>query len=406
MTARRLLAASLAAAALSWGAPEAGFAQTPRRPAAASAAEEATGQPKRVTRLGTRDAFFGPLRSTADVRKMGTSATVQRNISTVMDRVGLTGLTSEVIRTLSAPDGQGLQEVQISPGTRLQWMAFREGRRPTLLRPVEWAGRQPFDAYQFRIEQGGTTYTFVLPKACGNLALLSSEAVQAPPDDSAQRAREAEERARAERERAEQERLAKERAERERLEAERRAAEEAERQRQEAERLERERLEAERRARERIDWFVAGFFGKERREREVEVASVGGGFTSVEFGECSPLLGLKGGLDVRLSDTWRMAPAVGVAFNLDDADLSSVFAEVEFNRVFERGFVGTGIGVWDFNHSDDVAATWLIHAGREIFRSANDHRLLLVGEGRLFLNKLDEVDNNYQFWGGLRYVIR
>ena len=33
-------------------------------------------------------------------------------------------------------------------------------------------------------------------------------------------------------------------------------------------------------------------------------------------------------------------------------------------------------------------------------------RLLFVIEGRLFFDELDNIDNNYQFWGGLRYVFR
>ena len=227
-------------------------------------------------------------------------------------------------------------------------------------------------------------------------------------DDSAERMkREQAERDRAERERLERERAAAAKAEADRRAEEARKAEEAERARL-AQEAERARLEQERLARERIDWFVAGFFGKERRVREIEtnVSDGRGGFLTTETGQCAPLVGAKVGADIRLSPEWRMAPAVGVAFNTDESDDTSLFAEVEFNRVFERSFVGTGIGVWDFTHSDTVAATWLIHAGREIYRQANENRLFLVAEGRLFLNDIDDTANNYQFWGGLRYVIR
>jgi hypothetical protein len=29
-----------------------------------------------------------------------------------------------------------------------------------------------------------------------------------------------------------------------------------------------------------------------------------------------------------------------------------------------------------------------------------------VGSGRLFLNELGDIANNYQFWGGMRYIFR
>ena len=54
-----------------------------------------------------------------------------------------------------------------------------------------------------------------------------------------------------------------------------------------------------------------------------------------------------------------MAPGVGVAFNTKKASNTSLFAEVEFNKWFGRkGFIGTGVGVWDFTDGDTVAPTW------------------------------------------------
>ncbi len=372
----------------------------------ATAAERAA----RITRLGTSDALFRRMTSFDDMRRMAGDKAAQRRVSTAMDAAGLTGLTSEVLAVLSAPDTRRVSEVRVEPGTRLEWMAFRQGTRGRIQRPAIWAGRQPFDAWRFTVESQGTRYHFLLPKACGNLSLEGTEAVPPPPpttvDDSAERLRREQEA----RDQAERQRLERERAEREKAEADRRAAEEA-RKAQEAEQArlaeqrERERIEQERLARERVDWFVAGYFGKERRVREVDVNGANGLFV-IETGQCSPLVGAKAGADIRLTPTWRMAPAVGVAFNTDEGDDSSLFAEVEFNRHWDRGFVGTGIGVWDFTHSDTVAPTWLIHFGREIHRQANENRLFLVAEGRLFLNALDDIDNNYQFWGGLRYVVR
>ena len=45
-----------------------------------------------------------------------------------------------------------------------------------------------------------------------------------------------------------------------------------------------------------------------------------------------------------------------------------------------------------------------INFGVPIWKSSTtEGRLFLTGETRLFLDDLDEIDNNYMFWGGLRY---
>jgi hypothetical protein len=98
---------------------------------------------------------------------------------------------------------------------------------------------------------------------------------------------------------------------------------------------------------------------------------------------------------------------VGVAINLDEGDRTSVFAEAEFNRVFSNGFLGAGVGVWDFNHGDNVTPSLLIHGGVPVVRDADGQsRLLFVVEGRLFFDEIDNVENNYLGWAGVRYVFR
>ena len=54
---------------------------------------------------------------------------------------------------------------------------------------------------------------------------------------------------------------------------------------------------------------------------------------------------------------------------------------------------------------DDADAQPALHAGAPVARYPDGRaRLLFVIEGRLFFDELDNIDNNYQFWGGLRYV--
>jgi hypothetical protein len=146
-------------------------------------------------------------------------------------------------------------------------------------------------------------------------------------------------------------------------------------------------------------WFMQPTFGKERTVQQVD--DVNG--TTIYGGFCDPLLGIKVGPSFKVSPNWRIAPTAGVAFNFDDFDRTGLFAELEANywTLDEKTFVGTGIGVWHFNDGDAVAPSWLLHFGREI-----SPKWYFVVEGRLFLDELDDIDNNYQFWGGVRYVFR
>jgi hypothetical protein len=142
-----------------------------------------------------------------------------------------------------------------------------------------------------------------------------------------------------------------------------------------------------------------GAFGKQRRTLEEDL--VIGSF-------CDPLLGVKGGVQFQISPHFMIAPAAGIALNLDEGGRTSLFAEAEFNYTFDNGgYVGPGIGIWDFNHGDNVTPYLLIGFGVPLTRyDDNRARLLFVGESRLFFDEFDEIDNNYQFWAGIRYVFR
>ena len=158
---------------------------------------------------------------------------------------------------------------------------------------------------------------------------------------------------------------------------------------------------------DKLNPFVMGAFGKQRRTLELDVDNDNDAGDDLEFIDsyCDALLGLKGGVEFLLTPNVVLAPAVGVAFNLEESDRTSFFADLELNRVFNNGgYFGTGVGLWDFNHGDNVTFNLLLHGGFPLTRYPEDgrHRLLFVVEGRIFFDELDEIDNNYQFWGGLR----
>jgi hypothetical protein len=369
---------------------------------------------KTLTKLGGGSRFDSPLKDTKTVQKWVAKKRAQKGINEVLEKAGVPQLAPTVIDILTKADPAQLTETEVQPGTTIVWMAFRRGgTKADIVRNVKWGAKKPFKAFTFIIDDMVQTYTFIVPKPCSNISLLTSE-------PSREKARlDAE---KAEKERLEKERLDKEKAAAEaaRLEAERRERERVEKERLEKERLEKERIEkerlaAEQRERERIeaerlaaekkakwDIFGAALFGKERRTRDL------GGSPTVYESLCSPLFGVKAGAEYKASPNFKIAPAFGAAFNFEDTGYSAVFAELEANATSTGGtnFIGVGAGVWDFAHSDYVTPSILVHAGQQIWTNAKMDKLFLVGEGRIFPGNENGLGSNYMFWAGLRYVVR
>jgi hypothetical protein len=155
-------------------------------------------------------------------------------------------------------------------------------------------------------------------------------------------------------------------------------------------------------------FFVDGAFGKERRERPVsELSAVPAGLPAdATFGQCSPMLGLKAGVAKRFSNDWEVAGDVGVGLMFVDTNekvrKNPLFIDVEANKYLANGmFLGTGISLWDLTRSDTFTPAWLVHFGVPLNKGARIP-VYFLGEGRLFFDNIDSVDNNYQFWGGVR----
>ena len=385
--------------------------------AATSAHAQGSDNYKTATRMGTSSRFDAPLKNAAAVQKWAARKRTQTAIGTVLDKAGLAQLTPTVLDILAKASPDQLKEVDFAVGDTMVWMALRRGgTKPDIIRNIRWGGKKPFPGFLFVIDDMVQTYTFLLPKPCANLSLVSSEPSREKAKLDAEKAekdrieaeRVAKERAAADAARLEAERRERERLEKERLEKERLEKERVEKERLDAENREKERISAEQLAAEKkakVDVFVAGLFGKERRTREIDGASAG---TTVLSSLCSPLFGVKAGVEIKVSPNFKIAPAAGVAFNFEKSSYSSVFAELEADVFTSSGqtFVGAGIGVWDFNHSDFVTPSVLVHAGQQLWTNARQDKLFFVGEGRLFLKSDNGISNNYQFFGGLRFVIR
>jgi hypothetical protein len=155
--------------------------------------------------------------------------------------------------------------------------------------------------------------------------------------------------------------------------------------------------------------FIDALVGKDRRVRPVDDrTTVDGGPViansgPTDFAQCSPLVGVKVGVAKRFHNDWEIAGAFGVAFSLVNDDNKvrehEVMADIEANKYLNSGvFVGTGLSVWDLTHSDTVTPAWMLHLGVPLGK----HPVYFLVEGRLFFDHIDDIQNNYQLWAGVR----
>lgn len=167
---------------------------------------------------------------------------------------------------------------------------------------------------------------------------------------------------------------------------------------------------------ERSFWFFGDVFGgKDRRVRPIAgvntldgdpVRANAGGIGGLDYAQCSPMVGLNLGIGKRLPNNWELAATAGLAASVVQAGHKvrehQVTLDVEANKYLKNGmFLGTGVSMWDLFHSDSFEPALLTHFGVPLGTHPT-HPIYFVGEGRLFFRQLDDVANNYQFWGGLR----
>ena len=161
----------------------------------------------------------------------------------------------------------------------------------------------------------------------------------------------------------------------------------------------------------RVPYFFAdAAYGKERRERpyseKFDDPAALGLSPSAMFGQCTPLLGVKVGYAKPFQNNWELAGSVGAAFPLttkdDKVKKTQMLVDVEANKYLDNGvFLGTGLSLWDITRSETFTPGWLVHFGVPLNKGARVP-VYFLGEGRLFFDNIDNADNNYQFWGGIR----
>lgn len=373
--------------------------------AAAQPARDAEGY-RNARRLGGSTSFHKPaLTNPASLKRMAGIKGMADDVRKVLSDAGLSDTSSDVLAMLSggapvtavgscstATPAEGVMvECDFQRGATLEWMAYRPNigrgdRTPSRIEKFRWAGRQSFKAFLFRVTEDNRIHTFLVPKECGNLSLMSVQEIKretppapapppapmmapppppappvviAPPPPAPPVMTEA---------------------------APAIASVKA------------------------SPFFFDVLAGKDRRVRPTDgrenldgsavFPSAGAG----EFAQCSPLVGLKFGMAKRFANDFELAGAVGVALSLvtDDKKVREhqLFADVELNKYVGGGaFVGTGISLWDITHSDTITPAWMLHFGIPLTQA---RPIYFIGQARMYLDNADDVKNNYLLWGGVR----
>jgi hypothetical protein len=153
----------------------------------------------------------------------------------------------------------------------------------------------------------------------------------------------------------------------------------------------------------KIEPFFTAFAGKERRERTLDPVS--GDPVDEDFpgavigGRCAPLFGGTIGVAMPIAEgEAQVFGQGGVAINLRDGENTSVFADVGIDKLFEGGYIGGGIGVWDLFHGDTIDGSVFAHGGINI-----NEKMQWNFEGRLFMSEFGSIENNYALMTGIRY---
>jgi hypothetical protein len=145
--------------------------------------------------------------------------------------------------------------------------------------------------------------------------------------------------------------------------------------------------------------FASAYFGKERMTHDSEDDHGEVFLAGAAFSRCAPLFGLDLGIQPWIGDHTQLEAAIGVKFPIDEDDAhTGVIANLAVNRVLSRGFFGGGVSYWGGKDSGGLGP--LVQGGLDLDK---DGKWQLVTQGRMIFSELDNIDNNYQFWGGIRF---
>ena len=272
---------------------------------------------------------------------------VTENREDFINMVSTSGWPGDSDALISAITAGDFNDVMLPIGTEFEWMGVRRrttGSADTVTK-LRWGGDAPVDAYSIETVTDGKVYTFVIPKVCCNLAMLT-QVTDAPVEEVAEVVEEAP-------------------------------------------------------AAAGVLPFIAPFIGYEDRVRDECPEDPGeaygdGHHTQNDGAIAGAILGLLKPLNDRTS----LLAQLGGAYNFDDSTHSTAFADIGVNhKVGEKGFVGGGIGIWDINDSDNTDGSFFIQGGIDAFETSKGKAQWFAEARALF----DEPSDNTIFMTGMRF---
>jgi hypothetical protein len=137
--------------------------------------------------------------------------------------------------------------------------------------------------------------------------------------------------------------------------------------------------------------FIGAYVGKERLTHDDDDVAA--------FSRCSAEVGFAVGVQPKISDNGEFEAALGVKFPFEDDAHTAIFADVAVNRILGKGFIGGGLSWWDIGQ-DSGGLGPLVQGGVDLDKNG---KWQLVGQARAPFAEFDNIDNNYQLWGGIRF---
>lgn len=138
-----------------------------------------------IRRLGTSNAISKPGPKNGDELK----SVFQRNradYEKVLRDANWPGNPEDLFR---AVENGSFSEAKYPVGHTFEWMAVKKRGVAVPTKPIRWAGTEPFEAFEIRFESNGKAHRFLVPKACGNLALVAMGPTEAQIKEESERAR-------------------------------------------------------------------------------------------------------------------------------------------------------------------------------------------------------------------------
>lgn len=130
-----------------------------------------------LKKLGEHPFYMPPLTSVADLQTM-----VQKRGANIEEGFKKAGSMDAYAAFKEQFATAKIETIKVQPGDKVQWMLFRKyGKGPVdVAKDVTWGGKAPYEAFRFTAQKDGKVYEFIVPFACGNVALKSVSKPVAP----------------------------------------------------------------------------------------------------------------------------------------------------------------------------------------------------------------------------------